>query len=450
MKKIIKGISFLLMIFVCNIFINDVNAASATIGVSSNKSTVVVGDTVTYTITVSSSTSLGSWEFDLKYDSNLLSLSSSNLEGSTTAANNASSSGVKSKTYTVKFKAKKSGTAKVYVTNSGVWAWDTSKMGVTNGSKSVTIKTQAEIDSSKSSVNTLKALSVSGYNISPKFDKNTLNYSVTVPNNVTKVTINATKTDSKATVSGAGARSVSEGVNNLKVTVKAENGSTKVYTIKVTVEELSPVTVKINGEEYTVVRKSDKVTCPNNYSKTTVSINDNTVPACVSEVTKYKLVSLTRAGDANFYIYDNDSYTKYNENRFNGLTLYIMNPSDSVSIEGAEKTTVKIDEVEYTAYSLKNLKYPLLYGMNVETGNTSWYSYDSEEGTLQRLAGTENVEVKVEEVKEDKKDEKCLTSDISTDKFVILSIILGCITGILFITLIIMVIRKNKKEELII
>lgn len=59
------------------VFINKVSASSATISVSSNKSTVIVGDTVTITVKVSSSANLGSWNFDVVPSSNLTFVSSS-------------------------------------------------------------------------------------------------------------------------------------------------------------------------------------------------------------------------------------------------------------------------------------------------------------------------------------------------------------------------------------
>ena len=55
--KIFKRLSLFIFTFIIScIYINDVNAASATISVSANKSTVVVGETVTITYTLSSST----------------------------------------------------------------------------------------------------------------------------------------------------------------------------------------------------------------------------------------------------------------------------------------------------------------------------------------------------------------------------------------------------------
>lgn len=97
----------------------------------------------------------------------------------------------------------------------------------------------------KSSNNNLKALSVSGYSISPAFKAATTSYSLTVPSNVSSVTIKATKSDSKATVSGTGKVSLNTGVNTKKITVKAENGSAKTYTVKITRSKETTVKVSV-------------------------------------------------------------------------------------------------------------------------------------------------------------------------------------------------------------
>ena len=87
MKKIFKIISFSITFFISFLFINNVYAATANIKIKTNKSTYIVGDTVTATITLSSSQALGSWDFVVKYDSAYLTFQSSNLEGSDQAVN---------------------------------------------------------------------------------------------------------------------------------------------------------------------------------------------------------------------------------------------------------------------------------------------------------------------------------------------------------------------------
>ena len=66
MRKYIKSL-FISMVFVISIMIfhGSVSAAGASISIKSNN-TVVVGNNITVTVTISSSTSLGAWDFKIK------------------------------------------------------------------------------------------------------------------------------------------------------------------------------------------------------------------------------------------------------------------------------------------------------------------------------------------------------------------------------------------------
>ncbi len=101
-----------------------------------------------------------------------------------------------------------------------------------------------KVAETKSKNNRLKSLSVSGYAISPNFEAKTTNYSLTVPSNVSSVTINAARASVKATLSGTGAVTLARGNNRKDVTVTAENGAVKTYTLNIT--RLTQTKVKVN------------------------------------------------------------------------------------------------------------------------------------------------------------------------------------------------------------
>ena len=65
-KKILTGAFILLFAFIFKL--PNVDAVSCRIGVSA-PSSVVVGQSFKVTVTVSSSSSIGSWEYTLSYDS---------------------------------------------------------------------------------------------------------------------------------------------------------------------------------------------------------------------------------------------------------------------------------------------------------------------------------------------------------------------------------------------
>ena len=88
--------------------------------------------------------------------------------------------------------------------------------------------------------NTLSSLEVENYKISPDFNKNTVNYTLTVKKDVTSVKINATLDSDKSSFNkGYGPRTVNlnYGVNTILIKVTSESDSTKTYTVKVTRED---------------------------------------------------------------------------------------------------------------------------------------------------------------------------------------------------------------------
>lgn len=101
----------------------------------------------------------------------------------------------------------------------------------------------------KSSNNYLTELSVKGYELTPTFDKQTVNYSIEEEIDENSLEINAVADDERATVSGTGNVSLQTGENNLRIDVKAENGLQRTYFIKCNKkledEELTLSTIKL-------------------------------------------------------------------------------------------------------------------------------------------------------------------------------------------------------------
>ena len=83
----------------------------------------------------------------------------------------------------------------------------------------------------RSSNTNLKKLNLSNGNIS--FSSNTLNYEIEVPFEVTKLNIQAEAEDSKSKVSINSPELIAEKTTNVTITVTAENGAKKTYTISV-------------------------------------------------------------------------------------------------------------------------------------------------------------------------------------------------------------------------
>lgn len=297
-------------------------------------------------------------------------------------------------------------------------------------SKSVTINVRTKPVIVLSGDNNLSNLGIENYSLTPEFNKDTLEYNVELEPDTSEINISATASHGGATIEGTGTREVTDGDNRLEIKVTAENGSSKTYVINAKVKEYNPIEVNINNEKYTVVRKKSLITPPENYTETTVTINEEEIPAYYSEITKYTLVSLKDAnGNQNFYIYQNGEYHLYKELTFNQMKICLL---DIPQIpDGYSKSTIVYNDENLEAYKLNpNSKYAILYGMNVATGEEHYYSYESSENTLQ-IYHTEEIDLLNEKV----------------EQYVYLIIGLLGLSFIFLIIMLILVFKKGNKPK---
>ena len=406
----------------------NVNAASVSVKASS--SSITKGGTVTFTTTVSSSSPLVTIEGSL-------SCSGAGVNGGANLSFEDSSNSIYSKTFTYTAKANSTGT--ITCSTSGVRILDMSSsdwINLNNASTSVSVKDAVVIPPKEySSNNYLEELSIDGFELSPEFDKETLEYSVEVPNDTEKVIINAKKEDSTASVSGSGEVSVSEGANKIEVKVTAQNGNERVYVINVNVKELDPINVTVDDKEYTIIRKNDVLEPPAGYEETTVKIGDEDVLAYTNDKTKYTLVGLKdEDGNGAWYIYDEekDTYTPYVFYNFNGVSLITLDMPKNLIPDGFVKSSFEYNDERDEGYKYKsNSQFYLIYGMNSETGEKGLYMFDKKEGTVQRF----NDEI----------------ADIYKDKadlyFMILMIVSGIVGVAIVATAVVLIVRTKKRKK---
>lgn len=370
----------LLTIISLIIFPNIVNAASGSISVSGS-STIVKGNNVKLTVTLSSSTAIGSWQMDLNYDKSYLQLVSSSSEAGGTMMANSSASGTKSKSYTFTFKALKTGSTRVSVSSYLAYAYsDLSELSLSSSSKTIKIITQEELEASYSKDNYLKNLSVEGYELDKEFNKETLEYTVNVPTGTTSVNVIATKNDSTASVNGAGTIEVTEGINSIPIVVTAQNGAEKTYTLTINVEDQNPITVNVNNKTYTVVKNATLLTAPNTFSETTITIDDTEIPAFINESANVTLVGLKDdEGNIELFIYKDNTYSLYNEMNLKNYLLIPVALSEDLDLT---KTTITINGEEIEAYEYNDsTDYVIISALNLEDGTTSLYLYDTKNNT---------------------------------------------------------------------
>lgn len=437
MKSIKKIIIF---IFAFILWTNNVSATS--LSIKSSASSITKGRSITITSLISADSGIYTTTGTVK-------CTGAGVNSSVDLSYEDLNTANKSKSFSLTIKPTTSGTITCSSSNVRIRELAQEKeYQLSDKSISITVKEPAVIPPKEYSKNNyLKSLSVEGYDIS--FDKDTLEYSIEVGNEVEKVKINAQTEDSKASVSGTGEREVSEGNNKLEVRVEAENGNVKTYVINVIVKELDPINVKIGSEEYTVIRKEDVLTVLPNYQKTTVNIDGEDILAYYNEITKFTIVGLKDSkGVANYYIYDDGEYTLYKEYTFNGITLYLT--GKDVNIDNYDETTFNYNNDKLNAYKLSDnslikktyaldvdeLKnYYLFYAINVNTGEENLYKYDPLEGTVQRY---DSSIIDLLDVYKENADRNFILFIIASALLVLIAII----------KLIMIIINKNKDKSL--
>lgn len=100
--------------------------------------------------------------------------------------------------------------------------------------KNEEIKEQEERDKEnlgKSSNNFLKSLSIDGIELSPKFDKQTVEYEITKEIDDDEIEVKAEAEDTRATVNGTGIVKLKKGNNTISIEVVAENQTSRTYKI---------------------------------------------------------------------------------------------------------------------------------------------------------------------------------------------------------------------------
>lgn len=389
--KRLKYLIFTLLMGVVGVV--SVSAASLSMSVSSKS--VTVGSNVRVTVKASGA---AGWEYCLSYDSSVFQLTGGDkcVLGGTLAGN-------QSVTFTLK--ALKQGSSTISLSDVSMLDDAANELQVSKGSATVNVKTQSDIstnpktDTPSSDNAYLKSLEVVGYSLSPAFDKKVQSYEVEVPNEISEVGINAFREDFTSNIS-ANVRDIdhiqlTEGVNKVVITVRAQKGNKLEYVININRKETNPIVVTIDEKEYTVLRDMEELEKPKYYTDSSIEIEDQTIEALTSEVTGFTLVALKdEEGNVGLYIYKDGKYEKYVE-VINELVTLIPKETNSLmpGYEHTKEIDIKGNKVT-VYYNDGESDFVLLYAMNVGNGENAWYLYDIKEGTLQRYSGETKIERK--------------------------------------------------------
>lgn len=364
---------------------------AAGMSVSAGQSTVSVGRTVAFTITVPAGSE--AWTYSVAYSANLT-LESGDLAPMGFEGDN--------RTNQLVFRANDTGTGSVWISAgsycvSGV-DYDAS------GSASVSIVSASTPDDSepdytpsapgKSGNNALSALTVSAGTLTPAFDPAVTEYTLSLPQGTEKLTLTATPSDSNATVQGDGELTLREGENTLPLVVTAENGDTKTYTVTAKVAQAPTLFLNFSGAKLGVVKDVEGVTPPTGFTAAEpVSQGGDTLPLWVDANGKHTLVYLVdEKGVAGFYLYSRTEgvLSPYLPLAYGGTTyIYTGIPSEKAAVPGLKAATVEAFSQTLSGWRYEDAAlsdFLVLYLMD-DGGQYGYYTYDTKNATLQRFSG---------------------------------------------------------------
>lgn len=250
---------------------------------------------------------------------------------------------------------------------------------------------QEDVNDKRSDNNNLASLAISSGKLTPAFHAETTEYRVELAATVTSINITASAADAKAKVNGTGTKALEPGENKFSITVTAENGAVKTYTIVAVVNEKPLVYTKYNGKDLGVVRNVKDIKAPKDFVETTVKLDGKEVKAWKNDAMKITLVYLIdeKTSEKNFYIYDTKKQMVTNifkPTAILGNNVYLVDiPKELQTMEGFEYGKVKVDTTELMGWTFKDKafdNYVVIYVMN-ETGKMQYYMYEKTQNTLQ-------------------------------------------------------------------
>lgn len=351
--KILTAVLLLALTLASLVPSNIAKASSATVGFESSSEIIYLMDQVEISLTIESDTTLGDFEGNISYDSSVFEYVSgpeciAGGDGMLRLSDIGASSSVNQRSYVMTFKAIGYGKGQFSLVGSPVaYTYeDNTPMSVSGTSFDAEVIAPVTASSNAN----LASLKISPGSLSTEFSPNVTEYTSEVSADVQRLVLSAVPEDENATVKVNGNQDFTEGSNQVLITVTAESGAKKVYTILVqkneskqdAQEELETVTPTIQPGDTAL-----------EWSFTAASVNGVTK---LSETSTYTVVE---------------------------------EPSDLIVPDGYSKTSIKVSGITIPVYQLKDVKEDdfLLMVLQNAFGQTNLYKYDKVEKTIQRYTG---------------------------------------------------------------
>ena len=403
-KLISKLTKYIIFSVVTFLLINTIkiNVYAADVNGSISSADAVLGETVTLTATMSSSSIIWGYDAYIQYDTTGIEFVSGSVSGGDVSGGNGririyhddgNSANV---SITLTFKAKQAGNYAVYFTaDSSIYDENVDDMHLVASTGYINVSNQAPV----SSDNTLSNLTVYIENSDgstgpgwywPQFSPDTTYYDLNVENNAKKLNITATASHSAATVMLSDTN-LNVGYNTITITVKAEDGSTKQYVInvnKAAEETTGDNKIIIGSKEYSIVNYTEESDIPEGYEIIDYNYNGTVVKALKGLGTEIVLIGLTADGaNVEHFIYfeANNQFYKFALIGVKSAQYVILEmPSQIENVNIPSEyilSSIDINGNAVDVYEIPNTNICLVYAMNWN-GEEGLYYYDKDNHTM--------------------------------------------------------------------
>lgn len=420
----------------------NIKAYGADFNVSISSSEATQGEDVIVTVNMDSDVKIGTYDLLMTYDSNVLKyVSGADNEDKENGGNlilyddkdfNTSIS------RTIIFNAKATGSVKISVLQRGdLTDFDDNDLTlkVTDGTVTVKAPSTASSNANLSSLS-LMAVKADGWsgsvNLMPDFSKDVTSYQLWLGSEFSKLSVSAVAEDGKAKIATAGTELTAGQDNTATVTVTAEDGTVKTYTIIVHVKAKpaedtttaaennntdAPTNapadnpqdtttgndnpagpadrnVTISEKPYTVVDVPEDMELPEGFERKAVSWNGIEVMGASDQSGTLTLLYLNNneTSESRFYVYNSEksSYTAFVSYTITQRSYVMLMADDDLMFEGEkaaeskklELTTLNIADDYVDAYKLKNAEnIYIVKAMNWDN-KIGYYYYSSADGSM--------------------------------------------------------------------
>lgn len=379
-------------------------ASEGTITVKASAGEVIAGNTITVEVKLNNPAGITSANFELIYDGNIFAyvsgMDGSGFNGVIPFSVTGGATEQTEYKWNITFKANQTGTCNFTIKGYQFIDTDVNDFSPACGSASVNVTAPPAPGSDDA---TLSSIQVGGANLSPAFAKWTVDYVCYVNNSVTSVNIAATSSQGGRVEIAGNTNNLAVGNNYVTITSHAPNGKAMKYNLNIfrlepptyppTEAPTDPPTeppasfkVTIDGKEYNVSSEFDASKVPDGFEVELGSYNGKDVITATGSATGFTLMYLVDSeGNGNFYVYDGKNFYPYIVISNSENTYYVFDSRKADTSMAGEEKDVKIKDTAIKGYV--DGEYIYFYAMN-SNKKYSWYSYDTVEGTIQRLHTT--------------------------------------------------------------